>query len=262
MEKFQMKYRIDYQSLTSDLAVTFPRLMYYIQETSIQHTESTRYKTSWFTKNRKGWVITNWSIRVSGYPILNDNIIVKTYPIQFKGVIGDRGFEAFMESGEPILAAYSTWAFADLAKNKLQRPPADMAADYGPVFPAPTEKNMDFPLFSAEDSPYHLAGYREFTATRRDTDSNEHVNNVKYIEWAFDDIPNDIYQTACTREAKINYRKQCRAGDLVTAGFYRHSRNPRSFASVFVDKDEAILAEVYTLWDENLKASQKNELDR
>jgi medium-chain acyl-[acyl-carrier-protein] hydrolase len=204
----------------------------------------------WYTENRRGWLVTNWSVRISGYPKLMDNIVVQTYPIHFRGAIGDRGFEAFSESGESLLVAYSTWVFADLENNKPLRPPIDIRADYGPEFPAPTERKMDFPLLTADDCPYYLDRRREFTVTRRDIDTNEHVNNVKYIEWAFDDIPEDAYKTARAREVKIIYKKQCRAGDIVLAEFYRRSDNPFSFVSLFksADGDKAVFAEVYTLW--------------
>ena len=255
MEKFQMRYSVDYQSLNPDFTVSFPRLMHYIQETSTRHTESTAHPMRWYAENRKGWLVTNWSIRVFEYPKLRDNFIVKTYPIKFKGGIGDRGFEAYSETGDTILLAYSTWVYADLVNNKLTRPPEEIVSEYGQVFHEPTEKKMDFTRLNAEGSPYYLASSREFIATRRDTDTYEHVNNVKYIEWAFDDIPNDIYQISRAREAKVDYKNQCRAGDIVLAEFYRHSGNPWSFVSVFknVGGDQSVFAVVYTLWDEKLK---------
>ncbi|MDR1559746.1 MAG: hypothetical protein LBS84_08645 [Clostridiales bacterium] len=254
MEKFQTLYSVDYQSLNPDLTVTFPRLMYYVQETSIRHTESTSRPMRWYMENRRGWLVTNWSIRLSEYPKLMDNIIVKTYPIHFKGAIGERGFEAFKESGEPLLAAHSTWVFADLVNNKPVRPPIELLDEYRPEFPAPTEKKMGFQSLAAEDSPYYLASRRELTATRRDIDTNEHVNNIKYIEWAFDDIPEDVYRASRAREIKITYRNQCRAGDAVLAELYRHSGDPQSFVSILkhADGDQAVFAEVYALWDKNL----------
>ena len=35
---------------------------------------------------------------------------------------------------------------------------------------------------------------RDFVVTRRDTDTNGHANNVKYLEWVMDDIPDAIYE--------------------------------------------------------------------
>lgn len=250
MEKFQVQYNIDYQSLNPDLTVTFARLMYYAQETSTRHTQSTRYPMTWYAQNMKGWLITDWSIRVFDYPKLNDTITIKTYPIKFKGAVGERGFEAFAENGKPLLAAYSKWIYADLSDTKLMRPPADMMDDYGRTFPSPTEKDMDFQPVNSADSPYELVSKREFYATRRDTDTNYHVNNIKYFEWAFDDVPDNIYDNNTARQVKATYKKECKAGEKVVSEFYVNRGNPLDCVSVFkkVEDNGAVIAEIYSLW--------------
>jgi acyl-ACP thioesterase len=242
MDKFQAEYQIDSQALNTDLTVTFPRLMFYAQETSIRHTDSTHFPIQWYTDNHRGWLVIHWSVRVTRYPKLKEHIVVKTFPIRFKGAIGERGFEIYSETGAPVLMAYSAWVYTDLANQKLMRPLEAIVTEYGPIFPAPTEKKMDFPPI--ED--YQLASRREFTVTRRDIDSNDHVNNVKYIEWAFDDIPDGIYRKARAREVKILYKAQCRIGDTVQAEFY--TRPDNLCASIF-KSGQTVLAEIFSLWD-------------
>lgn len=251
MEKFQEQYNIDYQSLNPDLTVTFPRLMYYVQETSTRHTQSTHYPMAWYSENKVGWIITNWSIRVFDYPKLNDLITIKTYPIKFKGAVGERGFEVFSEDNELLLMAYSSWIYADLTNLKLMCPPADMIPDYGEAFPSPTDKKMDFHSVHASGSPYELAEKREFFATRRDTDTNYHVNNVKYFEWAFDNVPNNIYDANVAKQIKATYKKECKAGEKVLSEYYINRNNPLDCVSVFkkADDSDIVIAEIYSLWE-------------
>lgn len=250
MEKFQAQYQVDFQSLNPDLTITFPRLMSYVQETSTRHTQSTRYPMAWYAENMIGWLITNWSIRVTDYPKLGELITIKTYPIGFKGAVGERGFEVLSADGSPLLAAYSSWIYTDLVKMKLMRPPADILEDYGEHFPAPTDKNMDFLPVNLGGSPYELAGKREFLATRRDTDTNYHVNNVKYFEWAFDDIPDDLYDANAAKQVKAVYRRECKAGDSVLSEFYINRSNPKDCVSVFKKAADGgtVMAEIYSLW--------------
>jgi medium-chain acyl-[acyl-carrier-protein] hydrolase len=247
MEKFQVKYTVDYQALNPDLTVTFPRFMYYVQETSIRHTDSTVYPMKWYADHQMGWIITNWSIRVAHFPRLNENIVVQTYPTKFKGVVCERGFEVYDEAGRPLLMAFSSWMMTNLAEQKLVKPMPDLIADYGPMFPEPTPKKMGFKFITA-DGAYELRHKRQFTVTRRDIDTNSHVNNVKYIEWAFDDIPDDLYNNHQPSEVKVVYRKQCRRGDVVQAEFYQDTADPLCAATIIKSPDGADLAEIYSLW--------------
>jgi medium-chain acyl-[acyl-carrier-protein] hydrolase len=193
--------------------------------------------------------VTNWSIRVIRYPKVNDEILINTYPIRTQGVIGERGFEVYSETGELLLTAYSIWAYADLKNQKLLRPPVEIIVDFGEFFPPPMEKKLRFPSYTKDENPYYLTATREYIVTRRDIDTNDHVNNVKYIEWAMDDIPESFYNANRVRETKVNYKKQCRLGDKVVAEFYSHIENPNCFLSVFRNSDnKSVLVEIFSNW--------------
>ncbi|MDR1541227.1 MAG: hypothetical protein LBU32_25170 [Clostridiales bacterium] len=252
MEKFTQRYEIDYQGLGKDLKVGFPRLMYYVQETSIRHSDSTKYTMKWYSDNKKGWVLTSWSVKVHKRPKLKDMITVKTYPTRFLGAIGDRAFEMFDSSGAPILTALSAWVFLDLEKQSFIKPSEELIKEYGPLFPEPMEKPNSFTLISKLPGIYSLASKREFTVYRRDIDANSHVNNVKYIEWAFDDIPEDIYQSCWTQDLHVNYKKQCRTGDRVIAEFYQMKGSPLTCVTLIksAEAPNALIAEIYSKWRE------------
>ena len=97
---------------------------------------------------------------------------------------------------------------------------------------------------------------RTFIVTRRDTDNNGHTNNVKYIEWAIDDIPDDIYNTMTISDIRVVYRKECYKGDAVTSKCCVHTleNGIKEVISFFEDgAGEGILfAEVVTQWKNNV----------
>jgi medium-chain acyl-[acyl-carrier-protein] hydrolase len=155
----------------------------------------------------------------------------------------------FTGNGELALCAQSTWVFLDLDKQKFAMPPEELVKGYGALFPEPMEKIKAFPSLAREPDAYELKGVREFGIYRRDIDANAHVNNVRYLEWALDDIPDGIYDTCRATQVQAAYKKQCRAGDRITAQFLQLKDNPNVCASAY-KRGDVLIAEIYSLWSD------------
>lgn len=76
----------------------------------------------------------------------------------------------------------------------------------------------------------------EYTSTRRDIDANHHVNNMVYLEFAYDAFPKDLILNFSNIE--IYYKKQVRLGDTISA-FYSNDNGIHTVA--IKSKDEKTL---------------------
>ena len=50
-----------------------------------------------------------------------------------------------------------------------------------------------------------------------DIDSNFHVNNVNYINWAINSLSKEIFLNRRINRVSINFLKECKYGDLIQA---------------------------------------------
>ena len=247
MSIYSETFNIEYHLIAADLTARFPGLMFCVQEASIRHTESTDYKMQWYTDNMRGWILTNWHIEVSRMPKWNEVITVRTWPSRFKGIVADRSFEVLDAEGNRLVSAVAAWVYMDLAQRRPVKPPQDLVDGYGEVLP-PIHETV-FAIGGHEG--YNLVSTREMTVTRRDTDTNEHANNVRYIEWAFDDIPEAIYASGCPATVKVAYKRECKAGDklfldcFVRAGL---GADAEVIISIRKNGEDAPVCEVYTTW--------------
>ena len=109
-------------------------------------------------------------------------------------------------------------------------------------------KNIEMPKFN-QDSDYTQ---REFIVTRRDTDTNGHTNNTKYIEWAMDDVPDEIYDYFDVEDLKVVYKKECyRNSKVKSKCFVMNIEDSKKLViSIFADSsDESITyAQVVSTW--------------
>ena len=205
-KRFCAEFTADYYGIKPGLTVTFPRLMSYLQEASIRHTDSTPHPMSWYSDNKFGYLTTNWHIVVEKYPVLHDKLIIHTWPMYFKGIICERYFEMRGADDSVYARAASKWVFMDLVRRRPCKPPEIVVAEYGPIYPPGFEHSFGF---SSDISGMEKTSTDHFKVTRRDIDSNDHVNNVKYIEWAVDYMPDDVYDAYSICEAKVSYKKEC-----------------------------------------------------
>ena len=58
---------------------------------------------------------------------------------------------------------------------------------------------------------------KQFNVRRSDLDINQHVNNVNYIEWAVESVPEEIYNQKTLTGLEINCRAVSKYGDRVIA---------------------------------------------
>jgi len=242
MPVFTSDFTVDYQLLEPDLTARLPGLMSHVQEASIRHTESTPHKMQWYADNARGWLLTNWHIEVTRLPKWNEAIRIHTWPSRFKGILADRSFEVLDENGQRLLAAVSGWVFTDLAARRPVKPPQAVIDGYGAIGEPALAADFKF----SHDGFTRITS-REMLVTRRDTDTNSHVNNIRYIEWAFDEIPADIYDAHTPHVVKAAYKKECVKGDTLTFDTFVR---PGSEPSVLITmrKEDVVVCEVYTEW--------------
>ena len=239
---FTCEFTIDYQLLAPDLSARLPGLMGCVQEASIRHTESTPHKMQWYADNARGWLLTSWHIEVVRLPRWNEAIRVATWPSRFKGILADRSFAVTDADGKRLLAAVSGWVYTDLAARRPVKPPQEVIDGYGAI----GEPALDADYKFSRDG-FAPVSAREMLVTRRDTDTNSHVNNLRYIEWAFDEIPADMYDTHTPRVVKASYKKECVTGDVLTL---ETAARAGGSPAVLTDmrKEGAVVCEVYTEW--------------
>lgn len=245
---FKTGFTIGYKGIKPDLKTNFTAFMECLQEAGSRHTESTPNPMKWYMDNACGFLITNMHVKIHKYPSINDEIEIMTAPLMFKGVFAERIYRVTSQSGEELAVAFSSWIFVDLEKRRPVRIPDFIAAEYGKFAECPPEKDFTVPDTAAMEK----INEDRFRVSRRDTDSYGHVNNIVYLEWAQNYIPDDIYRRASVAKMKAHYKKECMEGDEILAETFAAAGDGSRFVTVFSGAEEKnVLASVLTIWTEN-----------
>lgn len=88
--------------------------------------------------------------------------------------------------------------------------------------------------------------------TRKDIDTNGHVNNTVYVDWAIDRVPEGIYEDYKLQEIAVSYKKECKKDVKikVISNIKEIDDNKKLITSKIVNDEDAkiLYCKVSTIW--------------
>ena len=197
----------------ADGLMTMPSLCNYLQEAASLHAERLGFSKSDFLRGGHDvtWVLTRLMVRLERLPKWAETVTVRTWPRTMRRIVAYRDFELYDADGVRIGAATSEWMLIDMTTRKLVPLPAELEHDGGDIPPALGEDPFGArPKFPAAATPDHA---EMFTARRCHIDVNRHVNNVHYVTWALETVPQDERRSCVGLD--ITFRAETHAGETV-----------------------------------------------
>ena len=110
---YSMTGRIRYSEVNSEKTLTLQALMDYLQDCCSFQSEDLGIGVDYLAREHRTWMLGAWQIRLCRMPRMGETIRVNTWPYDFNGFYGYRGFSAEGEDGEVLVLANSLWIFMD-----------------------------------------------------------------------------------------------------------------------------------------------------
>lgn len=227
--------RIRYSETDEDGKLTLTGIMNYLQDCSTFQSEDIGLGISYLTERHHAWWLSSWQIVIDKYPALGEEVVIGTWPYDFKGFYGYRNFTICDKMGNYLVRANSVWFLFD---TKLGRPVKVQEEDirgYG----RGDEKRLEMeyaPRKIAVPSDYETAEC--VTIAKHHIDTNHHVNNAQYVEIAREVLPSEID----VEEIRVEYKKAAVFGDMV---YPRISRTDEGYTVSLCDAQGAAYAVIW-----------------
>jgi len=192
------------------------------------------------------WVLSRLHVKIDRYPSWRENITITTWPSMLDGMFALRDFEIRNVKNDLIGRATTSWMLLDIQKRK----PVPMP-DFIAAIPLP---QMD-PVLSHKFDKLAVLQKTDlecsFTVRLSDLDINGHVNNVTFIEWAIEAVPQKIQRSHFPGELQISFRAESRYGDRIISKIERNEaagESIRFIHSLCREKDGKEVATALTVW--------------
>lgn len=236
MNKYYKEFTIADVDTDDEGFMKVDRILSYMAETSTWHTNALGLGIDEIRKNNYGWMLIKWELQIINYPKARDTVTIVTWTSGFDKFYAFREFEILDSSGILITKASSLWVFLDINKRRPIRIPSDIIQNYS------TSQQKSFDDFSNIEIEGNLL-YKsdEFKVVEDDLDENNHVNNIRYIEWLFLGLAEKEKEYRITRLA-INYKKELLLGDCLFTEVIKSKQEDKLYHRISTSKKINALA--------------------
>ena len=198
--------RIRYSEVDSQGKITLTAILDYFQDCSTFHSEDLGVGLSYLAKEKVVWVLSSWQIEVKRYPEFGELVTVGTWPYGFQSFFGYRNFTLESDKGELLAYANSVWVLLDLKKGR----PAKLSPKMLEVYQLSPQLPMECELRKIL-LPQQMEKLESFPVHKYHIDTNQHVNNGKYVSMAWEYLPRGFQ----IGKMRADYRKAAVYGDRI-----------------------------------------------
>jgi len=220
MIEFEKRYKIPVYDTDFQGKLSIFSLFNYIQDIASEHAEILHFGRDDLQRNDQFWILSRVYAEIKSFPIWGETLILRTWPRGTDGMFALRDIEIMSEKGELIAGATTSWVIVNAKSRRPQRP-ENLLERMNLEFPSSraTTRNaakiMHTPTGdSGQSGPFYVMA--------SDLDVNYHVNNVKYIQWAYNTRTVRFLTTHIATSVEVNYLSEAVEGNKIII----ESRNP------------------------------------
>lgn len=204
MEVYEQLFNIDYSDIDASGKTSVVALLRFFSQVASMHVEQLGCGLTELLKINVGWVILNWRVKIYRKPLYAEKIIVKSWVRKIDKLYSYRDFEVYDENNKIIAIATSNWIWRNFLEKTIQ-PISKEVIDSHKIYDKSVFEEIRFKKMK---EPENYSNSFEYKILRRDIDTNQHVNNLNYLIFANETLPEDVYKNANFSEVEIQYKKE------------------------------------------------------
>ncbi len=162
-------------------------------------------------KSNAFWILTKFKIKICELPLMEDKIMVETWPTFAKGVRFGRDF-SMQKGNKTIVMGTSEWCTLDYTTKELRRANSVCFPDNFD-YRNDLSGAGDFVRLreTVSDCDYH----HTHTSLFVDIDTNKHTNNIAYLRMALNCFTPDELENLKVEDMQISFLAQTYYGDSI-----------------------------------------------
>ncbi|KAM6561944.1 hypothetical protein CsatB_021942 [Cannabis sativa] len=194
----------------SDKIATMESILNRLQEAALNHVGMSGFMSDGMVRNNLIWVVSRMQVQIEQYPIWGERVEIHTWI----GASGNNGVQRDwliqnQDTGHILVRGTSTWVMMNRETRRLSKIPEEVRDEISPWFiekKAIKEDVID-KIVKLDDKAKYMN--TNLKPKRSDLDMNHHVNNVKYVRWMLEIIPDAISESYQLSKITLEYKREC-----------------------------------------------------
>lgn len=240
---FDKQFELRYLEMNFLGEATPTAILALLEEAAADHCYDINYSLYDLLDRNIGWVLIGGYMQMERYPKYKEKITIRTWLSNYSTVRGIRENIIYDESGAIIGRAKGLWVFFDIVKRR----PTAIFDDIKTKWSFDAEESIAYDV-THKIAPVENATYRDmFNVYKFDVDTNEHVNNIRYLHWVMDTIPKEVLENNFLYSIDGRFIAEAQYGDVITSLTERNGNDLTFNHTIKTDKDR-ICATAITVW--------------
>lgn len=227
--KYEYKVRIGLKDIGIEGLCKNKSILSYLEDAAGFHSDFAGSGVPKLNEENITWVILDWKLKIISRPKYGEEIVVQTWSKLPKKYYAYRDFKVLDKEGNVLVIATSKWALIDTVLGTLKTISTEMMDNYNPE----EENAFSDPEIGKQKELDTYEYTREFSVSKNYIDINKHVNNIHFLDFVYDTLPDEEFEKGEFKNLRITYKNEIKYGDKVKS-FYKK----RDEKCVVVLKDE------------------------
>ena len=209
---FEHKARVDIGKLNGNSFITNKGMLSLLENVACMHSDEAGYGIREIPITHLSWVQLNWRVKILRRLVYGEEVTIKTWARDATKITTLRDFEVIDKDGKTVCIATTKWTLTNIDTKSITKITEDMISKYNPD----TKIIMPDFEFKKLKEPENFTSEYVYTTQRRDIDVNKHVHNLNYLDFAYEALPEEIYEETLSNDfnnIEIMYKNAVRFGD-------------------------------------------------
>ncbi|MDO9510592.1 MAG: thioesterase [Bacteroidales bacterium] len=245
---FEKQFELRYFEMNNFGEAAPTTILTLLEETAADHCYSINHSLYDLENQNIGWVLLSGILKMHRYPSYKEKIIIRTWLSSYSLVKGIRENIIYDEKRNIIGQAKGLWVFFDI----MRRRPVGIFDSIKERWSYDIDESINYDItkkIKPIDSEIHI---KAFNVNRYDVDTNQHVNNIRYLQWLIESIPDHIIDNYYLHSIDGRFIAEAQYGDEILS-FTERDINDNSFIhTIKTQKNNKVCATAKTLWKERI----------
>ncbi len=211
MAIYKCKSRIGLEDVGYSNKITNKAIIKILENAGGMHSESLNLGLNSIEITGFSWILLGWKVKVIVRPRYNEELTVNTWGRESNRAFTYRDYELYDESGNLCIIATSKWAIVDIKNGHLAEITPELIEPYKCEEKKVFNSDYSFKLKEPETIDREI----RYKVQRRDIDINKHVHNLYYLDFAYEALPEEIYENCEFNNIEIMYKRQTKLNDEI-----------------------------------------------
>lgn len=215
-----------------------------LEEAAAEHCQSIGFGLYDLLKKEIGWVLVSGALQMDRYPRYREKIKIRTWLSSYSTIRGFRESFIFDSEGNIIGRAKGLWIFFNIEERKPVPVFEEIKNSWSYLGETAITTRVP-PKIKPVDVPDY---YDEIIVRSSDVDIYQHANNIRYLQWLVDSIPDATIEHQHLKFIEGKFISEIKDGDTVVM-LTKKGEQPDSFIHTIKIKDTGrICAVAGTRW--------------